>query len=201
MRVIVLTKSDKNGGFCVAGIDVETGNFVRLVSNNSFSHYAIPQHYMQNIDVLDVIDVSVNRCVPSFCQQENVEVRLEQWQKICSISTDDLKQLVNNDLPFIFVDDCFYLEETDAQKLSYSLMMVQVSNLSITRNQYNKTKARFYYNGTWYSNMSITDPQFYNFEGFIGNAILVISIPDVGHTSEYYSESRCYKFVSKIFAI
>lgn len=201
MKVIILTKSDKNGGYCVAGIDFEHKSFVRLVSNDACSHYAIPKWCMNTVNVLDVIDVSVNRRVPSFCQQENIEVQLQQWQSIGSISANEIQGFINNGTQYIFEDDCFYLEETNAQNLLYSLMIVRVSNLSIIRNQYDKTKAKFNYDGIWYSNMSITDPEFYDFEGQIDNAILVISIPDIGHTSEYYTGSRCYKFVSKIFVM
>lgn len=33
-KVILLTKSLKNGGYCVAGIDYYTGQWIRLVSGN-----------------------------------------------------------------------------------------------------------------------------------------------------------------------
>lgn len=201
MKVLILTKSDKNGGLCVAGLDVENGSFVRLVSNDVDSHYAIPHWCMSNVNVLDVIEVMVICKVPSFCQQENIKVQLQQWQKIGGISINNLQDLTNNSEPFIFGDECFYLEEANAQKMPYSLMMVQVPDLYLSCNKYGKTKASFHYNRMFYSNMSITDSDYYDVEGEIGDAILVISIPDEGHLSEYYEEKRCYKFISKIYEI
>lgn len=199
MEVLVLTKSDKNGGLCVAGIDMTNCSLVRLVSSIKFTHYAIPKWCMEKVNVLDIIDVSVVHDIPSFCQQENVEVQLQQWESIGKISEVELANMVNNDELFLFCDDCFYLDEAIAQNLNYSLMLVQVETLSISINEYNKTKATFYYNGKKYSNMSITDPEYYNKEGLIGNAILVISIPDIGYKSPYYDGKRCYKFIAKIY--
>lgn len=201
MKVIVITKSDKNGGLCVAGINIENGSFVRLVSDNNTNHYAIPKWCMRNVEVLDIIDVSVIHPVPSFCQQENMEVKLQQWTKVEKVPIETLFDKINNKDPYIFNDSCFYLDESIAQSLQYSIIMVKVRDLIISKNQYDKTKASFLYNGVFYSNMSITDPDFYNIEGKFDNAILVISIPDIGHSSDYYMERRCYKFVSKIYII
>ncbi len=199
MKVIILTKSDKNGELCVAGINVDNDCFVRLVSKDIKTHYAIPQWCMSAVNVLDVIDVSVVRTVPSFCQRENIEVRLERWKPICRVSLNSILRKVNNTEPFIFDDNCFFLDEETAQKMPNSIMMVKVGNLNVSVNQYEKTKASFVYNNVLYENMSITDQEFYNIEGQYNNAILVISIPDIGHSSKYYPEKRCYKFVSKIF--
>lgn len=202
MKVIVLTKSSKNQGFCVVGIDSGSNSFVRLVSNDDPRSNAIPQWCMEDVNVLDVIDVTAIRRVPLFCQQENVEVQLAHWKRIGSVSMNDLERKVNNTNPFIFENNCPYLDEECAQRLSYSLMMVRVSNLSLTRSEYGKTKANFCYNGIQYSSMSVTDPEFFEFgdQNSIDNAILVVSIPNIGHTSDRYS-NRCYKFVSKIFIV
>lgn len=62
-RVIILTKSDKNGGYCVAGIDVNTGNFIRLVSEDENSNYALSDNdliyddertYVEPMDIVNV---------------------------------------------------------------------------------------------------------------------------------------------------
>lgn len=34
-KIIILTKSKKHSGYCVAGIDYETGEWIRLVSSDS----------------------------------------------------------------------------------------------------------------------------------------------------------------------
>ena len=40
-EVAILTKSSKHGGFCVAGVDLDTGEWVRLVSDDVQSHGAL----------------------------------------------------------------------------------------------------------------------------------------------------------------
>ena len=52
VEMVVLTKSAKNGGHCVAGIDVDTGNWVRLVSNDLNTHGALSDQDMQYQDLL-----------------------------------------------------------------------------------------------------------------------------------------------------
>ena len=41
MRIIIMTESSKFSGKCVAGIDVNTGRWVRLVSDDEETHGAI----------------------------------------------------------------------------------------------------------------------------------------------------------------
>lgn len=40
-EVAILTKSSKFGGFCVAGVDINTGEWVRFVSNDERTHGAL----------------------------------------------------------------------------------------------------------------------------------------------------------------
>ena len=40
-EVAILTKSSKYKGYCVAGIDVNTGEWVRFVSDNEQTHGAL----------------------------------------------------------------------------------------------------------------------------------------------------------------
>lgn len=39
--VAILTMSSKNGGYCVAGVDVNNGNWIRLVSDVVYTHGAL----------------------------------------------------------------------------------------------------------------------------------------------------------------
>ena len=75
--MVVLTKSAKNGGHCVAGIDVDTGNWVRLVSNDLNTHGALSDQDMQYQDrsyctPLDIVSVPIIKACPSQYQPENI---------------------------------------------------------------------------------------------------------------------------------
>ena len=86
--------------------------------------------------------------------------------------------------------------------MGYSLTLVRVSSLTISQtiNTYNKpkTKASFFYNGKWYNNMSVTDPDFYSVPNGtrFDSAYLVISLPDTPFPEDCY-----YKFVAQIFPL
>lgn len=88
----------------------------------------------------------------------------------------------------------------DMDERGYSLTLIMVSSLTISQTTNNngkpKTKASFIYNGKWYSNMSVTDPDYYlvpNGTRFT-NAHLAVSLPDAPIGEDFY-----YKFVAQIF--
>lgn len=45
-NIIILTKSIKHGGFCVAGIDTDNGEWIRLISSDANSEHAVPYQDM-----------------------------------------------------------------------------------------------------------------------------------------------------------
>ena len=49
-EVVILTKSYKNKGYCVAGIDAETGEWIRLVSDDEESHGSLFREHMSYND-------------------------------------------------------------------------------------------------------------------------------------------------------
>jgi hypothetical protein len=77
IEVVILTKSIKNGGYCVAGIDINTSKWVRLVSSDRDSHGALFEQDIQyrngmNCEPLDVARVPILRKMPTAYQPENV---------------------------------------------------------------------------------------------------------------------------------
>ena len=55
-KIIILTKSKKHSGYCVAGIDYETGEWIRLVSSDLETEGAVPCEDLQcsNGETLEV---------------------------------------------------------------------------------------------------------------------------------------------------
>ena len=46
-EVIILTKSIKRGGYCVAGIDANTGEWIRIVSDDEYTEHAVLDSHMR----------------------------------------------------------------------------------------------------------------------------------------------------------
>ena len=68
-EVAILTKSSKFGGFCVAGVDINTGEWVRFVSNDVRTHGALSAFDItyENRKIckpLDIVSVDVVAPVP-----------------------------------------------------------------------------------------------------------------------------------------
>ena len=74
--IIILTKSKKDNGYCVAGIESETGKWIRLVSPNKLLNGSLTDFDMQMTngeicEPLDFVRVEISQAVPSGCQTEN----------------------------------------------------------------------------------------------------------------------------------
>lgn len=176
--MIILTKSSKFSAKCVAGINVENGEWVRLVSDDVEKHGAIPDYKLQTdtreVCILDVVEVPIiGRC-------------------------GDLLQPENGDYKYILGNPYMYVSEDTINDVHRSLTLVKVKNLIIrqvvTPEQKKKTKACFFYRGDYYENIPVTDPDFYNVldNSFCKSAYLVVSI-GTPYNNKYY------KFVAKIF--
>lgn len=202
--LIVMTKSSKFRGYCVAGIDV-FGNWVRLVSADTAVDGAIPLEYMQTddgkeIQVLDMIEVHVVKKVPKEYQRENVLIDLSIRPKLIKsgISLDDvliMHPLENHSE--IFASKFSYATSIylDLKQVKYSLIIINVKKLELYSINH-KRKADFIYKGYKYNEISVTDPCYYNKEDrvIINNAIIVVSIGNQFH-------NKYYKFIAHIFDV
>ncbi len=207
IEIAILTKSSKHGGFCVAGIDLASGEWVRLTSENESTHGALQLGDMQYEDkkycnTLDVVSVEIKGRNPSKYQPENVLIDPEYyWEKTGEYSIIDILRLHQPEHhQFLLGNQYSYITEAKIGDVGYSLTLIYVTSLIIrqTINQKGKlkTKASFQYGLCYYENISVTDPEYYNVpDGTkIGNAILVVSLPDAP-----YPDDRYYKFVAQIF--
>ncbi|MGN0507243.1 MAG: dual OB domain-containing protein [Lachnospiraceae bacterium] len=205
MRLIIMTESSKFSGKCVAGINVETGSWVRLVSDDEETHGAIQDSDLYYEDgtkceVLDVVDVPVIEACGDEIQPENVLMDTSKYIKYVRVASMDdvLEAHPAETRTYILGNQYSYISEQRVNTVGYSLTLVAVQNLRIEQvenpNGRPKTKATFTYRGYEYVQMSVTDPRFYSVPNgtVYGSAILVVSI------GTPYNE-RYYKFVSGIF--
>lgn len=203
VKIVILAKSYKNGGFCVGGIDMNTNQWVRIVSDDEESHGAVFPGSMKFRDgsycqPLDVVRVPVLRELPGMYQPENVLMdSSRRWVKLREMSIQEVlafhepeiyRYLLGNTFSSISID---YID-----RAGRSLILVKVQDFVITDAE--RHKASFVYNTVLYENMSVTDPDYYSVENGmrIANAALIMSLPDVP-----YNERNFYKFIAKIYPL
>lgn len=204
-RLIIMTESSKFSGKCVAGIDVESGKWVRLVSDDEETHGAIANRdlYYQDggkCEVLDIVEVPILEECGDDIQPENVLLDTSKYIRYVGVaSLEDVLEIhpaeVRND---ILGNKYSYISEQRVKSVGHSLALVEVQNLEIVQveNPYGrpKTKVNFTYQGDSYTQMSVTDSRFYSVASgtLYDSAVLVVSI------GTPYNE-KYYKFVSGIY--
>lgn len=214
MRIILLTKSKKYHNYCVAGIQQETGKWVRLVSEDSSIHNAVIAQdmiYNDNTEaqILDIVDVKIKKYDPNYYQIENYTYDCEKfWKKVGQATIKDVLRIIkqNNDC-YIFHDDQKKLSQKFVQSLNkssiYSLKLIVPDKVKIQAKRWNingplKITASFNYNNKEYKYLSITDEKFnskFNKEGnwTFNSVAFVLSLADL------YDEDKChYKLVASV---
>lgn len=206
MEVLILTKSAKHHEYCVAGIDMETNEWVRLVSDDERTMFALTRDmikYQNNreCEVLDVVNVPIIERRPLKIQKENVLIdETRYWEYIRKADISEVFQYIDCGV-WIFNGENSYIRESEVRGLGYSLGMYKVENLILSEheNSYGqkKKKASFICNNVQYRNWSMTDYKYYDAPlGKIADeAIIVVSVPEDDYNGNYY------KFVAQIFLL
>ncbi|GKX66880.1 dual OB domain-containing protein [Inconstantimicrobium mannanitabidum] len=165
-KVIILTKSDKNGGYCVAGIDTSNGKFIRLVSEDEESEYAlfdsdITYEDGQCLKVMDTIYVKLKDKQDCWFQPENYIIDSEYYlKKIGTATLDQIKNyLTHQDYIFYNNSNSILTNELRKQLKKYSLLIVELDELNLWRDKFKEKRimASFLYNNQRYSYIKITD--------------------------------------------
>lgn len=204
-EVIILTKSSKNKGYCVAGLDFKTGKWIRLVSNNDNTQGALSDDDMQYPDGLycnpyDLVRVQIKEPMPTEYQPENYLV--DEGYYLDKIRKCSIEEIISLHSPekhdYLFGDTDCYITEEQICKIGYSLVFVKVTNLTINQTYLygkRKTKASFLYNQDIYNRLSVTDPHYYRTRDNtrFNEAIVVISLPESA-----YQGNKYFKFLALI---
>lgn len=211
VEIILLTKSRKYNNYCIAGVDLTSGKWIRLVSSQTDIHCAVPEVDLiyedgSQTQILDVIRVELTKAVPLHFQPENYEYNSEYyWTKLRSSSlVEVVKLLEQHPDPYVFHNIDKRLLSTFVSGLSpsqhYSLKFIFVARavLSVERYEKIKYKVSFSYNGVHYNDFSVTDEGFIQKYQSVGrfvlnNVGLVISL------GEIFDMDQChYKLVAAI---
>lgn len=170
-KIIILTKSEKNGGYCVAGIDLETKEFIRLVSEDTGSKYALQKDDItykddSEVEILDMVNVILNGEQDLWYQPENYIIDDKfRFKKVGRATIENILECANLEQNIFYDTENSILDSELKEKDNiYTLTLIepQVFKVRMHNNEHGKKrlKASILYNNEWYNNLIITDLDF-----------------------------------------
>lgn len=205
-QVVILTKSAKHHNYCVAGIDLKTGKWIRLVSDDESTMFALTHDMVKyetgdECEILDIVNVCIKKNVPLSIQTENVLIDDRYyWDYVGRYDFNSLQNLAKKS-GYIFGNRNSYIDKNTALSVKCSLGLYYVENIVLSTRENNsgvlRKKISFNFNGCRHFDWSMTDYQYFRVDdGKISDkGIIVVSIPE----DDYYG--NYYKFVAQIFAL
>jgi hypothetical protein len=170
---VCLANSFKEGGRCIAGIELSNGSpviqqgkpkWIRPVSNNG--HGEVPTSMVSHINILDIVEIDILENAAEGFQTENVLFEPTSLRIIGKYPLDDLLNLCNTILYNLFGNRGGAVTPDSAINLTYSLVMIQPIDPEIVEKNFEgatnpKIRLAFKFNGNRYE-LPITDPIFLN---------------------------------------
>ena len=214
MKVVILALSYKNRGICLAGLDLDTYEFVRLGHNENgickpmnVNEMYIGDHLLKLLDVVDVVAIKMSY---DGCQTENYSfIRFETY--LGKMSYFDLNAIYQK-LPrhqFAMVNTSKKVSSNDMHSVDYSLGLFKVNNLNVilSPNQHGnlRPQSSFDYNGHRYICLSTTDADVSGYPAIYAprkapfkatEAFVLISFPP--KSDPYTQDCGYFKYVSGI---
>jgi hypothetical protein len=205
--IIVLAKSIKHNNYCIAGKDITSSEWVRIVSDEEGSAISNEQSKCTNNEweakgnrpysskVLQKIAIEFTKHAPLSYQPENYVISDSLWHHEYGIGEQEIKNYLDNpDFLWNLEERVEYsLIENNTISIKQSLYLVKVDDLQLYKNEDDKRRASFLYNNQNYD-LPVTDPNFDNIINTSPNlqGILCVSL---GENFNGY----CYKIVATIF--
>ena len=204
VQMILMTKSYKDGGYCVTGIDCDNGEWIRLVSTQAggpISYDVIDKNPFK--ECLDIIEVDLIDHYPVRCQQENFLI--DEKRPINVVGRVDIDYVLSNYSSTnekIFDNRGKAVHIDDIDYLSYSIEFKRVNSLRISSKKIDgkwENRCSFFIGNTGYEDVHLTDPDFRNakeLDLLIEDAAIVVSIPSAPIFDCWFT-----KFVAKVFVL
>ena len=215
LDAVIMAKSTMFGNFCVAGIDVESGEWVRFVAFETGEPLADFQLMFVNdsgsCEPLDVGRIGIARRIPRHNHTEDCMIKYTPWLKMGRMELAEVFKIhPPEEHEYIFGTPRNYVDEFEMRelRLRYSLILIEVESLRIyfapNSRGLMRGKADFIYNGVEYRNIRVTDPKYETepdltiatkFSLTMPRAYLVMSMP----VRPFEANGRYYKLIAKIF--
>lgn len=209
-RFVCLANSFKEGGRCIAGIELDLHNepvflngkakWIRPV--HDVEHGQIPNNVAEPFETLDIIELEIIAHKPDGYQSENVTFDFESIRVIGNFNRENLNNLCEK-AEMIFGNRGKAVAEDAIVNLNHSLMLVNISEFEIFQKVYDDNPDRpqirliFTFKNIRY-NLPITDPSFLH-KYHLNNELLT-NIPRIYLTISLGIELKgwCYKLVAGV---
>lgn len=200
-EIIILTKSDKRMGYCVAGIDRQTGEWIRVVSSDVQTEHAVPSHDLvyetgQIADIYDIVEIDFLRAVPTVVQPENyLYNEMVSWRKKGKSNLNEVLHIHGyDDADYVFGNTANRLESQQVHLARQSLLLLSVEQARYNVKHFPERSVlqlNFSYNGNNYSYFKVTQRDLrerYKAEGWYPTEtdVFVFSLTDRHVDGRYY---------------
>jgi hypothetical protein len=200
-ELIILAKSAKHDNYCIAGIDVETGEWVRPVSDNQQNEGAVSRGDIMledgaELKLLDRVKIEFIEHVPSISQPENyLYDNTQVWKKVGDNTLDEVIRLRGYDNPeYVFYNTRRDVDE-DEIGAETSLLLLEISEARLFNDGYKK-KLNFNYGRRHYTYFSVSDPELFS----VKNTTLPAELSAVfSLTDRFEPTGKYYKMVAHVF--
>lgn len=192
--VIIMAKAPKGEYFCVAGIDVDSGEWIRLISDNTDLKYAAKKDLIcednDEVRVLDKVTIELEK-VDKWEHPEtyllNSDYFIRYKPKKDSNKEDIEKYIEDRDILFFNYNNSIGEKELKGYKNEiYSLSFIRVNYLKLVKLvEYKNDKNQYLignvkYKDRWYNNILIMDKKlvdkYKKGELFLGDVKVVMGL-------------------------
>ena len=188
IRFVCLANSVKEGGRCLAGIELNNNNEPLIGKNGpkwirpicKTQHGKIYTHWVAHIKLLDIVEIeSTGIPVKSSYQSENIFFKDEDLKIVGRFDRKELSRLCDNRY-YIFGNWGKALSTDEIVFLDHSLVLLHVNQFQIIEKNNpedagkKKFRLQFSYNETKY-NFPVTDPVFLQLYGNNPSILKVVS--------------------------
>jgi len=209
-RIICLANSYKHRGRCIAGIDIDTGRWVRPISQRTSAVYK--ERFIDNTignepKLLDLVEIPLGERAPDEgCQPENIYLNNGTWKRLRKLSAHSINQYVE-DTPNLLHNQESKVDPEIFSQIPQnrwrSLQLVSVTNPNFGLNPWGKKRCIFRYSGIRYE-LKITDPivieKITNDEDISSECLLTISLA-TPYKSPSYEKKYCWKMVAGVIEL
>ena len=164
--IIIMAKSNKHSNYCVAGIDVDTGAWIRPISNNIDLEGAVllsdaTYSSGKEIEIFDIVEIEFIKHSPSIAQCENYLYDSSvKWKKVDECDFEyalGLKGGFDNCAHIFFDNKKSISDETKLNGNSLLLVPIVNPQIYIKTFEAPKIQLNFTYNGNSYKFIQISD--------------------------------------------
>ncbi|AFZ55948.1 dual OB domain-containing protein [Anabaena sp. PCC 7938] len=216
-KIICLANSWKNKERCIAGIDLDTGNWIRPVCDQ-YDDGRVPRNIRlvagREPELLDILEIPLADTGENFgFESENLTILPGEWQLVGKAKPEDVLQYSWKDR-YILHNPIKYVKESYLKSLPFenrrTLQLIYAENLDV-KSQENETGLTKWKgtlentSGQKLTEVRITDPAFiskldagYQIKG---NYLITVSLGMPGQYMGWEEENYCWKLIAGVIEI